>query len=89
METCAQKNQLITPGIFEVFYHTFGTRIMVCKGNRGNHQLKLIFANLLRYFIVALPAPSINYFVKHIHRLEGFKKLANIILGTFKGMIFI
>ena len=27
--------------------------------------------------------------VKHIHRLEGFKKLANMILGTFRGVICI
>ena len=24
-----------------------------------------------------------DWCIKHIHRLEGFKKLANIILGTF------
>ena len=29
-----------------------------------------------------------NDFVKHIHRLEGFKKLTNIRMGTFRGMIF-
>ena len=29
-----------------------------------------------------------NDFVEHIHRLEGFKKLKNISMGTFKGMIF-
>ena len=27
--------------------------------------------------------------VKHIHKLEGFVKLANMIMGTFKGMICI
>ena len=59
--------------LLPVFYHIFGTKNKVCKDNCWDHQLKLIFAKK----------------IKHIHRLEGFKKLANMILGTFKGMICI
>ena len=29
----------------------------------------------------------VRNFVKHIHIIEGFKKLTNMILGTFRGMI--
>ena len=32
--------------LLPVFYHIFGTKIKVCKDNCGEHQLKLIFANL-------------------------------------------
>ena len=30
-----------------------------------------------------------NYFVWHIHKLEGFKKLANMNMGKIRGMICI
>ena len=32
--------------LLPVFYHIFGTKTKVCEDNCGEHQLKLIFANL-------------------------------------------
>ena len=31
--------------LVQIFYHTFGIKIKVCKDNCGDYQLKLIFAN--------------------------------------------
>ena len=78
VETSAQKYHfiiLLHLVLLRVFYHTFGIKIKVCKDVKitAGLSIETDFCKL----------------VNHIHTLEGFKTLTNMILGTFRGMICI
>ena len=73
VETCAQKYKFITPGTFA------GILPNIWNKNQG----------MTRYLRGPSMETDFRNLVKHLHRLEGFKKLANMILGTFRGVISI